>query len=421
MAMTLLEELAWRGIIHQQTDETGIKEVLENEKISLYCGVDPTGDSMHIGHLLPFLTLRRFQQHGHKPIILVGGATGMIGDPSGKAEERQLQTVETIAKNVQCLQAQMCRLFDFDAENGAKMVNNYDWTANVSIVEFLRDFGKSFNVNYMLAKDIVSSRLETGISYTEFTYTILQAMDFDHLYEHHNCRMQIGGSDQWGNITSGLELIRKRQGSGAKAFGFTIPLVTKADGTKFGKTESGAIWLDAEKTSPYEFYQFWINTSDADVLKYLKFFTFLDREVIETLEVSAKEHPHLREAQKALASEMTRLIHGQAALDQAIAISQALFSGNIQALTAAEIAQGFKDVPSTTITEAMNIVDLLVETGVVKSKREGREFTNNGAIMINGEKQQDTEYIIDPANGIESKFTVIRRGKKMYHLVNHVK
>ncbi|MGL5295625.1 MAG: tyrosine--tRNA ligase [Culicoidibacterales bacterium] len=419
--MTLLEELAWRGIIHQQTDETGIKEVLENEKISLYCGVDPTGDSMHIGHLLPFLTLRRFQQHGHKPIILVGGATGMIGDPSGKAAERQLQTVETIAKNVQCLQAQMCRLFDFDAENGAKMVNNYDWTANVSIVEFLRDFGKSFNVNYMLAKDIVSSRLETGISYTEFTYTILQAMDFDHLYEHHNCRMQIGGSDQWGNITSGLELIRKRQGSGAKAFGFTIPLVTKADGTKFGKTESGAIWLDAEKTSPYEFYQFWINTSDADVLKYLKFFTFLDREVIETLEVSAKEHPHLREAQKALASEMTRLIHGQAALDQAIAISQALFSGNIQALTAAEIAQGFKDVPSTTITEAMNIVDLLVETGVVKSKREGREFTNNGAIMINGEKQQDTEYIIDPANGIESKFTVIRRGKKMYHLVNHVK
>lgn len=419
MKMTLLEELTWRGIVHQQTDEAGIKTTLENEKISLYCGVDPTGNSMHIGHLLPFLTLRRFQQHGHKPIILVGGATGMIGDPSGKAAERQLQTVETIAHNVECLQNQMRRLFDFEADNGAKMVNNYDWTSNLSIVEFLRDFGKSFNVNYMLAKDIVASRLETGISYTEFTYTILQAMDFDHLYANHNCRMQIGGSDQWGNITSGLELIRKRQGSEAKAFGFTIPLVTKADGTKFGKTESGAIWLDPEQTSPYEFYQFWINTSDADVVKYLKFFTFLDRETIESLEVSVQEQPHLRAAQKALAAEMTRLIHGQAALDQAIAISQALFSGNIQALTAAEIAQGFKDVPSTTITEAMNILDLLVETGVVKSKREAREFTNNGAIMINGEKQQDVEFIVEPANAIEGQYTVIRRGKKIYHVVKH--
>lgn len=419
MAMTLLEELTWRGIVHQQTDEAGIKTALENEKISLYCGVDPTGDSMHIGHLLPFLTLRRFQQHGHRPIILVGGATGMIGDPSGKNAERQLQTVEVIANNVACLQGQMRNLFDFETENGAKMVNNYDWTSNLSIIEFLRDFGKSFNVNYMLGKDIVSSRLETGISYTEFTYTILQAMDFDHLYEHHNCRMQIGGSDQWGNITSGLELIRKRQGSDAKAFGFTIPLVTKADGTKFGKTESGAIWLDPEKTSPYEFYQFWINTSDSDVMKYLKFFTFLDRESIEALEASASENPHLREAQKALGAEMTRLIHGQAALDQAIAISQALFSGNIQALTASEIAQGFKDVPSTTITTAMNILDVLVETGVVKSKREAREFTNNGAIMINGEKQQDVDFIIDPANAIEGKFTVIRRGKKIYHLVQH--
>ncbi|MGL5548569.1 MAG: tyrosine--tRNA ligase [Culicoidibacterales bacterium] len=417
--MTLLEELTWRGIVHQQTDEAGIKTTLENEKISLYCGVDPTGNSMHIGHLLPFLTLRRFQQHGHQPIILVGGATGMIGDPSGKAAERQLQTVETIAHNVECLQSQMRRLFDFEADNGAKMVNNYDWTSNLSIVEFLRDFGKSFNVNYMLAKDIVASRLETGISYTEFTYTILQAMDFDHLYANHNCRMQIGGSDQWGNITSGLELIRKRQGSEAKAFGFTIPLVTKADGTKFGKTESGAIWLDPEQTSPYEFYQFWINTSDADVVKYLKFFTFLDRETIESLEVSVQEQPHLRAAQKALAAEMTRLIHGQAALDQAIAISQALFSGNIQALTAAEIAQGFKDVPSTTITEAMNILDLLVETGVVKSKREAREFTNNGAIMINGEKQQDVEFIVEPANAIEGQYTVIRRGKKIYHVVKH--
>ena len=338
--MDLLQDLQWRGIIYQQTDEEGLKDQLAKESTALYCGVDPTADSMHIGHLLPFLTLRRFQQHGHKPIILVGGATGMIGDPSGKKQERQLQSIETIQHNVECLKKQMERIFNFDGDNGAIMVNNHDWIASLDMITFLRDFGKHIGINYMLSKDIVSSRLEAGISFTEFTYTILQAIDFNHLYQHHNCKVQIGGSDQWGNITTGLEMIRKVQGEGSKAFGFTIPLVTKSDGTKFGKTESGAVWLDAEKTSPYEFYQFWINTADQDVVKYLKIFTFLTKEEIEALEESVQTEPHLRKAQKALAEEMTRLVHGQAALDTAINITQALFSGDIKSLTASEIKQG---------------------------------------------------------------------------------
>lgn len=296
--MNLLEDLQWRGITYQQTDEAGLKEQLEKEMTSLYCGVDPTADSMHIGHLLPFLTLRRFQNAGHRPIVLVGGATGLIGDPSGKSEERKLQTLDVIGYNVKCLQGQLERIFDFEGTNAAIMVNNYDWAGKMDIVTFLRDYGKHIGINYMLAKDTIANRLETGISFTEFTYTILQALDFLHLYEHHDCKLQIGGSDQWGNITTGLELIRKNMSEGAKAFGLTIPLVTKADGTKFGKTESGAIWLDPEKTTPYEFYQFWINTADADVIKYLKFFTFLSKEEIEELEKSVQEEAHLRKAQK---------------------------------------------------------------------------------------------------------------------------
>ncbi|WP_428911302.1 tyrosine--tRNA ligase [Niallia sp. Krafla_26] len=419
--MTLLEDLQWRGIIYQQTDEEGIKETLEKEKISLYCGVDPTADSMHIGHLLPFLTLRRFQQHGHRPIVLVGGATGMIGDPSGKSEERKLQTTETIQHNAQCLQNQMRKIFEFDGEQGAKMVNNYDWAGSMDIVTFLRDYGKHVGVNYMLAKDTIANRLETGISFTEFTYTILQAMDFLHLYEKYDCKMQIGGSDQWGNITTGLELIRKMAPEGSKAFGLTIPLVTKADGTKFGKTESGAVWLDPEKTSPYEFYQFWINTADADVIKYLKFFTFLSKEEIEALEESVKTEPHLRKAQKALAEEMTRLIHGQESLDQAIKITEALFKGNIQDLSAAEIKQGFKDVPSYehTTGEKIGIVDLLIAAGIVSSKRQAREDVTNGAISINGERITETDYVIAEKDRIEGQFTVIRRGKKKYFLIKY--
>ena len=301
------------------------------------------------------------------------------------------------------------------------MVNNYDWAGSMDIVTFLRDYGKHVGVNYMLAKDTIANRLETGISFTEFTYTILQAMDFLHLYEKYDCKMQVGGSDQWGNITTGLELIRKMAPEGSKAYGLTIPLVTKADGTKFGKTESGAIWLDPEKTSPYEFYQFWINTADADVIKYLKFFTFLSKDEIEALGQSVQTEPHLRKAQKALAEAMTELIHGKEALDQAIKITEALFNGEIQNLTAAEIKQGFKDVPSYehTTGEEIGIIDLLIAAKIVSSKRQAREDVGNGAIYINGNRVTETDYTVDGKDRIEGQFTVIRRGKKKYYLIKY--
>nr|WP_263325407.1 tyrosine--tRNA ligase [Neobacillus sp. Marseille-Q6967] len=417
--MDLLQDLQWRGLIYQQTDEESLRNVISSEKISLYCGADPTADSLHIGHLVPFLTLRRFQQHGHRPIVLVGGATGLIGDPSGKSEERNLQTLEAVQKNVEGIQKQLSAIFDFDGDNGAVMVNNYDWAGKMDIVTFLRDIGKHIGVNYMLAKDTIASRLETGISFTEFTYTILQAMDFNHLYENLNCKLQIGGSDQWGNITSGLELIRKMQPEGSKAFGLTIPLVTKADGTKFGKTEGGAVWLDAEKTSPYEFYQFWINTADADVVKYLKYFTFLSHEEIEGLEKSVQEEPHLRKAQKALAEEMTRLIHGEDSLQQAIKITEALFSGDVRNLSAAEIKQGFKDVPTYESAGEENLVDLLVAAKISPSKRQAREDIANGAVSVNGERITDTAYVLQNSDRIEGQFTIVRRGKKKYSLIKY--
>jgi tyrosyl-tRNA synthetase len=419
--MELLKDLEWRGIIYQQTDEVGMKDLLSKETISLYCGVDPTADSMHIGHLLPFLTLRRFQNAGHRPIVLVGGATGLIGDPSGKSEERKLQTLEQVQINVDGIKKQLGKIFDVEGDNGAMMVNNYDWAGSMDVVTFLRDFGKHVGVNYMLAKDTIASRLETGISFTEFTYTILQAMDFFHLYENHECKLQIGGSDQWGNITTGLELIRKMSAEGSKAYGMTIPLVTKADGTKFGKSESGAVWLDPEKTSPYEFYQFWINTADADVVKYLKFFTFLEKEEIDALEKAVEEEPHLRKAQKALAEEMTRMIHGEEALQQAIRISAALFSGDIKNLSADEIRQGFKDVPSFTVEgeEEQGLVDLLVAAKISPSKRQAREDVSNGAVSLNGERVTDTAYVLSDADKIEGQFTIVRRGKKKYFMIKY--
>ncbi|MBC2283676.1 tyrosine--tRNA ligase [Listeria booriae] len=418
--MNIIDELEWRGAIYQQTDEEGLRELTNKESISLYCGIDPTGDSMHIGHLIPFMILRRFQNAGHRPIVVVGGATGSIGDPSGKKEERQLQSIEQVNKNVESLRGQLETIFDFSGENGAIMVNNYDWTKDLTVLDFLRDYGKNFNVNTMLAKDIVANRLEVGISFTEFAYQILQAMDYNELYEKHNCRLQIGGSDQWGNITAGLDLIRKKQGEGAKAFGLTIPLLTKADGTKFGKTEGGAIWLNAEKTTPYEFYQFWINTDDRDVVKYLKYFTFLNQDEINDLESAVKLEPHRRAAQRSLAAEMTRFIHGQEALDQAIKISEALFSGDVKALTADEIEQGFKDVPTFMASqdEAL-LVDWLVELGIEPSKRQSREDIGNGAIYINGERVQDLEKVVTSADRVENRFTIVRRGKKKYFLVRY--
>ncbi|MFC5604450.1 tyrosine--tRNA ligase [Sporosarcina koreensis] len=421
MKNELLEDLKWRGLLYQLTDEEGLEKVLNEEKISLYCGTDPTADSLHIGHIVPFLTLRRFQQHGHRPIVLVGGATGMIGDPSFKAEERQLLSDEQIAKNVAGIRRQLEHIFDFDSENGAILVDNKDWFGEMSAISFLRDYGKLLSINYMLAKENVASRLETGISFTEFSYMLIQGADFSHLYDKYNCRLQIGGSDQWGNITTGLEIIRKTHNEEAKAFGITMPLITKADGTKFGKTAGGSVWLDAAKTSPYEFYQFWINTADAEVINYLKIFTFMSREEIEALEASVQDEPHLRKAQQTLAEEMTRLIHGQEALDQAIRISKALFSGDLKALTVAEMKDAFKDVPTAELTKAdKNIVDFIVEAGVSSSKRQAREDVTNGAISLNGEKVTDLAYEVTAADRLDDAFTIVRRGKKNYKMVKFI-
>ncbi|CAC6168915.1 tyrosine--tRNA ligase [Staphylococcus aureus] len=419
MMNVLIEDLKWRGLIYQQTDEQGIEDLLNKEQVTLYCGADPTADSLHIGHLLPFLTLRRFQEHGHRPIVLIGGGTGMIGDPSGKSEERVLQTEEQVDKNIEGISKQMHNIFEFGTDHGAVLVNNRDWLGQISLISFLRDYGKHVGVNYMLGKDSIQSRLEHGISYTEFTYTILQAIDFGHLNRELNCKIQVGGSDQWGNITSGIELMRRMYGQ-TDAYGLTIPLVTKSDGKKFGKSESGAVWLDAEKTSPYEFYQFWINQSDEDVIKFLKYFTFLGKEEIDRLEQSKNEAPHLREAQKTLAEEVTKFIHGEDALNDAIRISQALFSGDLKSLSAKELKDGFKDVPQVTLSnDTTNIVEVLIETGISPSKRQAREDVNNGAIYINGERQQDVNYALAPEDKIDGEFTIIRRGKKKYFMVNY--
>ncbi|WP_020060126.1 tyrosine--tRNA ligase [Bacillus sp. 123MFChir2] len=418
--MNILQDLEFRGLINQQTDAEGLQELLEKESVKLYCGFDPTADSLHIGHMLPILILRRFQQAGHQPIALVGGATGLIGDPSGKKAERTLNEKETVAFFSERIKEQLSNFLDFNKEgNPATIANNYDWIGSLDLITFLRDIGKNFGLNYMLAKDTVASRLETGISFTEFSYMILQSYDFLNLYQTHGCKLQIGGSDQWGNITAGLELIRKSE-EDAKAFGLTVPLVTKSDGTKFGKTEGGAVWLDPEKTTPYEFYQFWINTDDRDVVKYLKYFTFLSHEEILELEKQVAEAPEKREAQKALASEMTKLVHGAEALEQAIKISAALFSGSVAELTAAEIEQGFKDVPSVErSTEDTLLVDVLVESKISPSKRQAREDITNGAVYVNGERTQELDYTVTEKDRIEGKFTIIRRGKKKYFLIRY--
>lgn len=417
----LLEDLKYRGIIYQMTDEEKIAELLDTEQVSIYCGADPTADSLHIGHLVPFLTLRRFQKYGHRPVVLIGGGTGMIGDPSFKAEERKLLTEDQIDRNVDGIKFQMGKIFNFNDENSAVLVNNKEWLKEISLISFLRDYGKHVGLNYLLGKDAIQSRLETGISYTEFTYTILQAIDFGHLNKNYNVKMQIGGSDQWGNITSGLELMRRMYGENDSQ-GLTIPLITKADGKKFGKTESGNIWLDPARTSPYEFYQFWLNQSDSDVIKFLKLFTFLEREEIEALEKSVAEEPHLRKAQKSLAEEITRFLHGEEALEDAKRITDALFNGEIKSLTSKEVKDAFKDVPTENFDgEEENLVNVLVETKISSSRRQAREDINNGAIYINGERQQDVNHVMTAADKLDGEFTVIRRGKKRYHMVTYNK
>nr|WP_217364959.1 MULTISPECIES: tyrosine--tRNA ligase [Brevibacillus] len=418
MAVNIIDELEWRGAINQQTDAEGLRELTEQKSISLYCGVDPTGDSMHIGHLIPFIMLKRFQLAGHRPVILIGGATGTIGDPSGRQSERSLQTLEQVQANVDALTAQMKKLFITEGDNQIRLVNNYDWTHKINVIEFLRDYGKNFSINAMLAKDVVASRLDSGISFTEFSYQILQSLDYLHLYKHEDVQLQIGGSDQWGNITSGLDLIRKKEGPEAKAFGLTIPLMLKADGTKFGKTAGGAVWLDPNKTTPFEFYQFWANTDDRDVVKYLNYFTFLSKEQIEELAEKVQTEPHKREAQKMLAEEMTRFVHGEELLEQAKRITAALFTGDIKSLTADEIEQGFKEMPTYEATkEAKNIVDWLVELGIEPSKRQAREDITKGAISMNGEKVSDLELEVTADLAIGGRFIIIRKGKKNYSLV----
>ena len=418
--MNIIDDLMWRGAINQMTEEEGLRELTQEKAVSLYCGVDPTGDSMHIGHLIPFMILRRFQLAGHRPVIVIGGATGSIGDPSGRTSERVLQTKEQVQHNVEKLTAQMKRLFLTSQEDqeAVRLVNNYDWTKELSLLDFLRDYGKHFNLNTMLAKDVVASRLEVGISFTEFSYQILQSIDFLQLFRKEDVQVQIGGADQWGNITAGLELIRKVEGAEARAYGLTIPLMLKSDGTKFGKSAGGAVWLDPEKTTPYEFYQFWLNQDDRDVIKYIKYFTFLEKEEIEALETAVQEEPHKRQAQKRLAEEVTRFVHGEAALQDALKITNALFTGDVQQLNADEIEQGFKNMPTFESEKVeQNLATWLVDLGIEPSRRQSREDIQNGAISINGEKITDLEHMWTPEQSFEGRFVLVRRGKKKYFLV----
>jgi len=412
--MDLLTDLQWRGLVKDVTDLEGLKERLKTP-ITLYCGFDPTADSLHIGHLQQIFLLRRYQMAGHNIIALCGGATAMVGDPRPTAE-RSLQTLEQIASNVTFIDVQLKKLLNA-GKTEVIFTNNYEWHSKINILEFLRDYGKHFNVNYMINKDIVSSRLQTGISFTEFTYTILQSVDWLHLYENYNCEMQIGGSDQWGNLTSGTELIRKVKGDQAKVFGVTSPLINKSDGTKFGKTESGTVWLDANKTGPYEFYQFWLNVSDDDIIDFTKRLSFKSKEEIEALELSLKEQAHLREAQKALATEVTELVHGKEGLESAIKITNTLFGGDIKDLSFEELKDGLADAPKASIVSGLNLVDALVEAKIASSKREARELIQNGSVLVNGDKITDFDFLITAKAAFNQEMTIIRKGKKKYFVI----
>lgn len=414
----LLDNLEYRGLIYQSTNRDGLQEKLGKEPIVLYCGFDPTADSLHIGHLLPILILRHFQKAGHKPIALVGGGTGMIGDPSGRSTERSLNTADTVALWTERLKDQLSRFLDFEGtDNPAKLVSNYDWLGQLDLITFLRDIGKNFTVNYMLAKDSVDSRLANGISFTEFSYMILQSYDFYKLLTDHGCSLQVGGSDQWGNITAGLDLIGKM--GGGEAYGMTLPLVTKSDGKKFGKSESGAVWLDRSKTSVYAFYQFWINTDDNDVVKFLKYFTFLERERIAELERELAERPEQRAAQRELAREVTKLVHGEEAVVSAEKITQALFSGDVTQLSEAELVEALQDMPTTVIAgqEETPLLELLLETKAAPSKRQAREDIEKGAVYLNGRREQALDFVLTREHRLHGKYAVIRRGKKNYFLV----
>ena len=405
--MKLYEDLKWRGLI-KDVAGNDLEDKLNNEIITFYWGTDPTADSLHLGHYSSLITAKRLAQYGHHPILLIGGATGLIGDPR-PTSEREIISKEELARNLKGLTEQVSNIFKGNVE----IVNNNDWISKFNLTDFLREVGKYINVNYMLDKDIINRRLSTGITFAEFAYTLIQGYDFLHLFKEKNCLLQAAGSDQWGNITTGLDLIKKK--TGKEAYAFTMPLILDASGKKFGKSEGNALWLDENKTSSYELYQYLINSDDSKVIEYLKVFTFLSKEEIEKLELSTKENPHLREAHKALAREIITDLHGIDSYNRALKISQSLFSGNIKELSKEEIKIGFKDVPSFQASEE-NIVDFLVNNKIASSKREAREFINAGSIMINGDKIIDVDYKVTKDCAIDNEILVIRRGKKKYYL-----
>ena len=408
--MKLFDELKYRGLINDVTSPQ-LEEKLNNGGLTFYIGTDPTGDSLHIGHYSSLLCAKRLKEHGHHPIMLVGGATGFIGDPKASGE-RNMLTKEVLEHNYQCLSKQIEALFGFE------MVNNLDWTKDISVIDFLRDYGKYFNVNYMINKETVKRRLDAGISYTEFSYMILQALDFLHLYEDKGCTLQLGGQDQWGNITSGLELIRKKHGADVECYGLTMPLITKADGTKFGKSESGTVWLDKHKTSAYEMYQFLVNSEDEMVIDYLKKLTFLSKEEIDALEEKVKTEPHFREAQKTLAKEVVTFLHGEEEYNKALKITNALFKGNIKELDAGELQDALKGFEAAEIADELTLTDTLVQAGIASSKREAREWINQGSIQINGDKVKDVEFIVSSKNAISKGRTLIKKGKRNYFVIS---
>ena len=404
--MTVFEELKWRGLI-KDISSPELEEKLNKGGLSFYIGTDPTADSLHVGHLSSFLISKRLKEAGHHPYLLVGGATGMIGDPR-PTKERAMISKEQVSKNIAGLTKQVKELFGFD------VVNNYEWTKDINVLDFLRDYGKYFNINYMLDKDIIRRRLESGITYTEFSYMLLQALDFKNLHEHKGVDMQCAGSDQWGNITAGIDLIRKSTGD--EVYGFTMPLVTDSQGNKFGKSEGNALWLDKEKTSSYELYQFFVNVEDSMVIDYLKIYTFLSKEEIEELEAKNKAHPELREAHKALAREIITFLHGKEEYEKAVDLANHLFNNKFKDLSKRDIEDLFKGQEIKEVEAGISLVELVNNMGIAKSKREAREFIEAGAISINGEKVTDLEKVIDKEMFIESTYIVVKRGKKNYYI-----
>jgi tyrosyl-tRNA synthetase len=413
--MDLLSELKWRGLVKDVTSLETLVKLLQ-KPTTIYCGFDATANSFHIGHLVPLIYLMRFQKYGHKIIPLLGVGTGLIGDPSGRKSERQLLTLENTLNNAKGLNFQFAKFLNLSDKKKTILLNNYDWLSKIDLITFLRDYGKHFSVNYMLAKDSVASRLEGGLSYTEFSYMIIQAIDFYRLYKDFDCRIQVGGSDQWGNITSGTELIRRIEGD-VDVVGLTLPLITKADGTKFGKTGEGNLWLDEKLTSPYTLYQYFLNSSDQDVIHYLKVFTFLDQQTISQLETQTTKEPHLRIAQKRLAEELVELIHGKSKLAEAIQLTQLLFEGEIKKIDANQLKLALSGVNKLETAESISIIDALVSLNAATSKREARELLTKGTYTLNGDKIEDVELMLDKNRALNKEFYVIRKGKKNYFLV----